>query len=263
MSDLDQQLLDACKNGDIETVKKTIGLGADLTKRGEDYYTPLQFAILNEHRDVATLILDKGPAALGEYGITALSCAFGKGLKLIEIAELIIEKGVDVNSKHGFTESTFLYGAVLDDHIETVKLLLRKNADPDITNKNGETPFEQACKLNRKQIAEALISNGADVHRKTKEGLSPMHWAARYGYTDIVKKLLEKKVDVDVKDDSDQTSLHYAAMKGQLEVAKILIANGAEINAASKGSTPLYEAEQYNQVEMAEFLTQNGGKKLG
>ena len=125
----DHALLDAAEGGYIEDVKQAIAEGADVNAK--DGYrpvhklglTPLNFAAMFGHTEIAELLIDKGADANAKdekFGLTPLHNAAESGRK--EIAELLISKGADVNAKDTGGE-TPLDRAIKSKQTETVDLL--------------------------------------------------------------------------------------------------------------------------------------------
>ena len=125
----DHALLDAAEGGYIEDVKQAIADGADVNAK--DGYrpvhklglTPLNFAAMFGHTEIAELLIDKGAdvnAKDEKFGLTPLHNAAESGRK--EIAELLISKGADVNAKDTGGE-TPLDRAIKSKQTETVDLL--------------------------------------------------------------------------------------------------------------------------------------------
>jgi Ankyrin repeats (3 copies) len=73
MSELDQ-LIDAAKDGDLERVKTILGSDDRLAnQRGESGATPLHYAALNGHRQIAQLLIERGAdinSTDGQFGAT-------------------------------------------------------------------------------------------------------------------------------------------------------------------------------------------------
>ena len=101
-------------------------------------YTPLHYATIEDHRD---------------------------------IAELLIAKGADLNAKD-MMEYTPMHIAARGGHKEIAELLIAKGAD--VKCAVGSTPLHYAALLNHKEIAELLISEGSDVNAKDVKGITPL-----------------------------------------------------------------------------------------
>ena len=60
MNDLDEELLEAVKNNDIETVRVLIESDADVNATDEDDRTLLHYAAMEGHTQMAELLIEKG-----------------------------------------------------------------------------------------------------------------------------------------------------------------------------------------------------------
>lgn len=98
---------------------------------------------------------------------------------------------------------------------------------------------------------------------------------AEYGRADILKMLMkiETKLKLEfplrktmfnyeMKINNDETLLHVAAISGHINVAKLLISSGIDPNVSNLMlETPLHYAAKNNQMEMLDFLIENGAKE--
>jgi Ankyrin repeats (3 copies) len=82
----------------------------------------------------------------------------------IALAELALDRGIDVNVVCGQDGSTFLHSCTLlrDQAIaaEAVEWLLVHGADPNQKRDDGETPLGLAVKFGRTEIAALMRSHG-------------------------------------------------------------------------------------------------------
>jgi hypothetical protein len=82
----------------------------------------------------------------------------------IELAELALERGIDVNVTCGEDGSTFLHGCVLwrDPAIAVfaAEWLLAHGADPNRRRDNGETPLGLAVRFGCTEVAEVMRAHG-------------------------------------------------------------------------------------------------------
>ena len=157
----------------------------------------------------------------------------------IEAVKQHIAAGTDVNAKNN-QEETALYHACMpfirtDNPVEIVELLIENGADVNVksTGITGWTPIHQASQILRYEdndttavdIIELLIENGADVNAKDRIGLTPLHHAATM---QIVKLLIAKGGDVNAQDDDGSTPLD-AAIDGDItETADLLRKHGGK-----------------------------------
>ena len=83
-----------------------------------------------------------------------------------EIAELLIEKGVDINTDE--SGPTPLDIAIMIGRTEIAKMLITKGADVDMKNINGRTPLDLANEWKQKQIADLLLKHGGKTAEELK-----------------------------------------------------------------------------------------------
>lgn len=102
----DARLLEAAKSGDLESLNKLIGAGANIDARDEEQaWTPLMRSLEADHIEVARRLIELGGDvnAAAETGTTVLIVAAGKGHT--EIVRLLLERGADPSARdmHGKT----------------------------------------------------------------------------------------------------------------------------------------------------------------
>ena len=94
------------------------------------------------------------PDARDSFGGTALHAAMFQ--KNMQIVELLIDYGLDINAIGPTNGYTPLHDAVWADNKEAVKLLLAKGARPDIKAKDGLTPIEKAQQEGKNELVECF-----------------------------------------------------------------------------------------------------------
>lgn len=150
-------LQEACRSGNIKTVKLAIKNGAMNWNEG------LEYACYRGHIEIVKLIIEHSPTekiiTLIEPKFVSITINFldwNKGLKCacmgghIEIAKLMIEHGA-VNFNEGLRD------ACCGGHIELVNLMIKHNA----TDWDGG--LQCACHSGYVNIAILMIKNGANI----------------------------------------------------------------------------------------------------
>ena len=98
------------------------------------------------------------------------------GYNNLEVAELLLENGADVNAqdKGGLIP---LHNSSSYGHLDIAALLIRYNTVVNATDKWGFTPLHEAAQKGRTQLCSLLLAHGADSSLKNQEGQTPLDLA--------------------------------------------------------------------------------------
>lgn len=160
-------LIYAAQLGYADIVRLLLERGADITQKttGCCEFDALFSAIQVESPslDVIKLLLDAGfdPNSSNEC-LSHSSLGEAARLGRLDVVQLLLEHGADVNNQcNGELQETPLMLAAEAGHQEVVKLLLRLNADPLLTNAHEETALMKAMKKGHESVA-LLIKEAID-----------------------------------------------------------------------------------------------------
>lgn len=280
--DLEVQLLDAAKAGDLETVQRII-LANPHTVNCRDldgrHSTPLHFAAGYNRVPVVEFLLEHGAEvhASDKGGLVPLhnACSYGH----YEVTELLVKHGANVNVAD-LWKFTPLHEAAAKGKYEIVKLLLKHSADPSKKNRDGATPLD-LVREGDQDVADLLRGNAALLDAAKKGNLArvqrlvstenincrdaqgrnstPLHLAAGYNNFEVAEYLLENGADVNAQDKGGLIPLHNASSYGHLDIAALLIKHNTVVNATDKwGFTPLHEAAQKGRTQLCALLLAHG-----
>lgn len=168
-----------------------------------------------------------------EDGCTLLHLVAGEGDE--KLTKLLLEKDaeIDVQDRQGLTP---LHYAAMKNCLNTASLLLLtpeggKGANPNIQDKNGDTPLHLSAKNNYIHMTELLLANGAVCNVENEDGRTPLYFAVLTGNANIVRLLLDDAADVHIFDNNGLTPLHFS---DDVAVLKLLLQRGCDANIVNK-----------------------------
>ena len=145
----------AIHENNVEIVKIFVTNGAKIDHLDFRDITPIHFATLYNKQSILDILLNMNPDLNLPCFVELLHCAIYKGN--LEIAEKLINYGVDVNSKD--SDGTLSIHTAIEENklasVEATKWLLRKGASLLIRNQEGNNPLE--CALNKEENKLSLI----------------------------------------------------------------------------------------------------------
>ncbi|KLT21801.1 ankyrin repeat domain protein [Wolbachia endosymbiont of Armadillidium vulgare str. wVulC] len=120
--DMNTELFDAVKGGNIDEVGRLISEGADVNAKSKQGNTSLHFAARKGSSEIVKLLLRRGADvnAKSKQGNTPLHIAAWEGSS--KIVELLLKHGADVHAKNKQGNTPF-YFAKFNDHVDVVDVL--------------------------------------------------------------------------------------------------------------------------------------------
>lgn len=202
------------------------------------------YACLNSFFDVATVVLESCQhLKLKEEELyIAITYALQKGH--IEIFNLLIMKGIELNAVDKFNQATMLHYACQNGQINIVQKLVEKGANVNLLTKDGCSPVYYACEKGHYELVKYLMDAAkADVKTLTRDNNTTLHQACKQGLFDLVAVLMNNGVDIFQVNNNKSTALHYAAESSDTGIVKLLLDYGAKVNILDKdGASPLHYA---------------------
>ena len=260
----------ACQNGQRAVADLLINAGADLNAVNKRGMTPLRSAIQALNIDLVELLLDRGVKTDDVHPMFgsvisqafAITCQQNGDPRLVET---LIAHGMNFDAgKVDALGMSPLDWAAHFGNTAMARLAVEHGADVNLVSPRlGRPPLVVAVTKGNSDLVALLLEHGADVSISDQSDNPPIFYAVDKGRTAMVNKLLAHDASIDFTDSHyGRGLLHLAAIKGFRDVAELLVAHGAKVEAAdSSGKTPLFYATQYDNHDVAEYLTGQGATR--
>ncbi|AEX62044.1 putative ankyrin repeat protein [Megavirus vitis] len=186
-----------------DLIESLINQGANVNQPNAQKLTPLLTIATKRtnpvYLSVVKLLLKRGANinAVDMYGNSALMLACSQND--VELAELLIRSGIDVNIKSNCNMTALISAAYNSGHnnnIDLIKLLLEHGADVNFINIYGRTALDAACDYKNKcdnlQTIKLLLDHWCDVNIKNENGYNALMIACQYPNSlDTIKLLID------------------------------------------------------------------------
>ncbi|KAG0794075.1 hypothetical protein G6F21_003141 [Rhizopus arrhizus] len=189
---------------------------ADRAWQDREGFTPLFYGILHGSTEAVRELLDVGKITNIDELI-----ASGQTSPPAESSEVHQELLPDFARSMHHPSSVAL--ACKLGNLELLKLLISKNASPDLADEDGETPLLFAIHSHFIEGVKVLIEQGhVDVNLAEKiNGWTPLMVSSIEGLKGIVQILLDANADKDVVDFNGWTASDHATFRGYLDIGKL------------------------------------------
>lgn len=235
-------LLEEASNGNIKKVKELLDKGANPNIVDNIGNTPLMLAAHNGHKKIVKLLLIKGANldTANIFGDTALTTVVFQALfspRCEGIVKLLLNAGTrNIDFKNGDGRNSLMI-AVSGMHVEIVKLLLKKGANPNVVDNIGNTSLMRLC-INKAiyppyqlEIAKLLIKAGTNINAKNIYEETALMNSVSAENENIVCLLLNNNIDdINAKNNKKYTALLTVACRGHKKIVKLLLNKDAKID---------------------------------
>lgn len=144
------------------------------------------------------LLIATAPSALFAQAQTSPGYAFLEAVKKSdggEVMRLLEQPGAIVNSRERVSGETALHIVARDKNDQWLGFLLFKGANPNISDRGGDTPLMMAVMVDFPVGVERLLAGGARVDEANNRGETPLIRAVQLRRPQLVSALLEAGAD--------------------------------------------------------------------
>jgi len=217
----------------------------------------------DESTEIVRFLVDNG-ARINQQnraGISPIMIAACKGN--VNVVKYLSSRDADLEYKDR-NDQTIIHLAAKNDQSAVIHALLEKNDDAHyLVNENDQfdnTPLHLACQFGFLETVKVLLKYDADIDNKNEDEQTPFHLAAKHGHVDVVQCLVEaNRSAIFHKDEDDNTALHLAATEKMTYTVDALLSEGASVFEKNDNNwTPLDCAAASGAYKCAELLIENG-----
>ena len=264
-------LYKAAENGHAAVVAELLSHGADPNWRHRNGQTALYGTSMRGHNAVVKLLLEHGANVDGRDGEGHIGERDGKtpllylasekpGKWTMDTLKILLDKNADINARDDIGRTPLIWAATRGNMRLVDALLngeLGKKADISASNNRGRTALHLAADSSHEEMVKLLLGHGANPRLISDGGWTPLHNAAQNGHAGIVSILLAANANVNSELSNGMTPLHWAAFNGYEEVVKLLLAK-PETSIAIKDSfdrTPMLCAAEMRHKQIVQLLS--------
>ena len=254
-------------NDNFESVKLLIDCGANINFQMKD--KPRSEFLASEYASpkILELYLNKNIYLLmNSEDVVSLIKSASIGNNVENINYLVKTLGIDVDTKD---TNTMLHYAVGNGSIEAANELIKLGADIDNTNANFKTSLHYVIENNSNKLLESvnlLLSKNANPNIQDKNGNTALHLAVinahnskEYSkYIEVINALIKYNANVNILNNKNQLALNISVANNDTEISNILINAKSELNNIDNGYAPIHVAVKNNNISIVENLLLNG-----
>jgi ankyrin repeat protein len=227
-------LMWAIYNNDMELARALLKAGARANVISSYGASALSEAIKHNDLDMVRTLLDAGADvnSMGTDNQTALMLAISVGPQAQKIAELLIQRGADVNAIETFRGQNALMWAAAGNMPDIVDQIIAKGA----TNINMRAKSDDWARM-------VTSEPRAQFGTRHTGGLTALLYATRAGCLRCAQALVKAGAEIEKPNPDGITPLLNALDNGKYDVANFLLDQGANPRTWDmNGRTPIYSA---------------------
>lgn len=245
--------------GSVPMIECLLSLGAAIDAQTPEDLTPLLEAVRSGKDAAANALIDTGARI---DGVLHSAASFNRPA----VMDRLLAKGAAIEARDawGYTPLTFATRAGMGGPFEAIDLVVRKGADFNLPDSEGNTPLDNAILYGRSdsRTIDLLLARSAAVNARPSELAYTLPAVARRGQVRLFDYYMAKGGEALLAAESSRLDIMRSAMiGGSIEMVKALQARGIplDLTADRNGETPLHGLASNPQgLGMIGFLVGNG-----
>ncbi|KAL0276237.1 UNVERIFIED_CONTAM: hypothetical protein PYX00_003845 [Menopon gallinae] len=257
-----KNLYTAVESGDVNKVLKVLASGLNPNHEFEEHNkrNALHIAAALGHLTVVHVLLQARTQinAMDAEQNTPLTLAVLA--RQNDVVKYLVKCGADLILK-GEDGMTPLHIAAKCGNVSACYHILNATKLPpryiDSLDDGGWTPMVWASEFNHLEVVRFLMSKGADPLIRDAEQNIALHWAAFGGSIDIVELYLNDGSDINAVNVHGDTPLHIAARQDKYNCVLLLLARGAKSDLKNKDGEYARDCSESPQSDIYKGITLN------
>lgn len=218
---------DENENNNLQKLEDFIDYVEDVDYMIYDRYSLLITAISYNKIDIVNMLLELGAdiEIKNPRGETPLYIACSYNKININMVELLLRYGAEINKIIRFGGDTVLRGAIDIESIDKVKLLLYSGADPNLGDDKNNTPLQVAASSHsfdddddqNSEIIKLLLLYGANINSTNIVGVTPLFFACIFKNHLNIDILLDYGADPYILNNENQYIMNNPMIKESIK----------------------------------------------
>lgn len=214
-----------------DAIRPLVNAGIDVNSTADDYSadSALIYAAGNgDYQSVRELLmLGANKDQKNKVGFSAYNAAANSGYG--DLAMELAEQGVERDTNTGDSYSAISLAAYFG-HTDTVRRLLESGSDPDTQVGGWYNALHHAVKKDNLELARELLVGGADpnIGVTARRGETPLMMAAENGNIPMMELLIKMGANIDAIDSMGKNATDYAEFFRKADASDFLCKRGLE-----------------------------------
>ncbi|XP_048257878.1 uncharacterized protein LOC124126822 isoform X2 [Haliotis rufescens] len=240
----------ACNGGNTAIVQYLVS-PSNINTRGQNEWTPVMMAAMKRHQIVFDLLVSKNAdlTLVDKDGDSLLHIACNDGDTAI-VQYLVSPSNINTRGQYGRTPVMM---AAFKGHQSMFDLLVSKDADLTLMDKDGDSLLHNACFGGNTAIVQYLVSP-SNVKTRGQYGWTPVMMAAVKGHQSVFDLLVSKHADLTLADNNGDSLLHLACNGGDTAIVQYLVSPSNINTRGQYGRTPVMLAAFKGHQSMFDLL---------